>query len=60
MFKCLELVAYPIKLVIVIVRFEPDSIFIINIRLYYYLVNDRFALLGVQIYKYIYILRYVY
>lgn len=52
MFKCLELVAYPIKLVIIIEIFESDSIFIINIQLYY-LVNDRFALREVQIYEYI-------
>lgn len=57
MFKCLELVAYPIKLVIIIKIFESDSIFIINIRLYN-LVNDQFALLGVQIYVYLYILYY--
>lgn len=53
MFKCLELVAYSTRLVIIIAIFESDSIFIINIRLYY-LVNDRFALLEFQIYKCMY------
>jgi len=48
MFKCLELVAYPIKLVIINERFDPDSVFILNIQIYF-LVNDRFALIVVQI-----------